>query len=295
MLHTACRLVVVVGLFSGSGFAWAADADAPRPGFVTLEVVIAEAAANDWATAEASRPAARIRELEKHQKLAAITRVRLSTLEGSIAVAQFGEKAPYVAGRVARGSPRGRDEAGAIDWNWQETGTMLSATPRIEEDGAILVELQLEQSSPRRDAARSGAEAGDNPAPGRFLSWHARSTVRVSNGQPVIVQRVGSGSADGALQKVVLLTAHAEQTTRTGESRSASTRSDYEIKIFALKNASAASAAEIVGNIFEGRPVKVAIDERTNSLILQGRRREFETIEAILLRLDDVPPNPSRK
>jgi len=79
-----------------------------------------------------------------------------------------------------------------------------------------------------------------------------------------------------------------------------------EIKIFSLRNAQAATASKIIAQIYdshnpfpEADVPRIAVDERTNSLIAIGDRESLETVEAILIRLDEKPspqpePNPKR-
>lgn len=298
-MSSLTRCVAVLGLVCSSGTAIADEGDTGKRRLVSIEVVIAEtgekgARAEGLDPAAAEKQIARIRELEAQGKLTGLTRVRLSTLEESIATVHVGEKSPYVVNQgtidpqIRRGSGPGPGAASVV-YNWQETGTVVSATPRVEDEGTILIELQVEKSIAPRDVPKTAAEPEKPTLPGRFATLRANSTVRVPNGQTVIVQGLEIFSEKETSQTTILVTARVEQVAKGAGSKSVSTRNDYEIKIFALKSASAASAATIVSSIFDGRPVKIAIDERTNSLILQGPRREFEAIEAILLRLDDAP------
>jgi hypothetical protein len=62
---------------------------------------------------------------------------------------------------------------------------------------------------------------------------------------------------------------------------------EAEIKVFALRNARAVQAAEIVDSLLGAGVVRVAVDERTNSLIVAGNGDSLKVIEALLMRIDE--------
>jgi hypothetical protein len=59
-----------------------------------------------------------------------------------------------------------------------------------------------------------------------------------------------------------------------------------ELKIFALRSVPAANAAGAIDTLFGARDMRVAVDDRTNSLIALGKQDSLKAIEALLMRLD---------
>jgi hypothetical protein len=60
-----------------------------------------------------------------------------------------------------------------------------------------------------------------------------------------------------------------------------------QIKIFQLQKASARDAANTVESLFGTHTMRVAIDDRTNSLLVFGKQEVIESLEALLMRLDE--------
>jgi hypothetical protein len=63
-----------------------------------------------------------------------------------------------------------------------------------------------------------------------------------------------------------------------------------ELKIFQLNALPAVSAANAIETLFGARAMRVAVDDRTNSVILLGKSESMPTIEALLLKLDQKAP-----
>jgi hypothetical protein len=85
------------------------------------------------------------------------------------------------------------------------------------------------------------------------------------------------------------------QLTELEQSRELPPLDEAEIKVFALRNARAVQAAEIVDSLLGAGIVRVAIDERTNSLIVAGNGDSLKVIEALLMRIDEqaqLEPDP---
>jgi type II secretory pathway component GspD/PulD (secretin) len=69
-------------------------------------------------------------------------------------------------------------------------------------------------------------------------------------------------------------------------------------KVVRLLNAKAAEVSRILNELFsknEERGLRLAADERTNCILLQGRAPDVEAMEDILRRLDKLAAKPSRK
>lgn len=60
-----------------------------------------------------------------------------------------------------------------------------------------------------------------------------------------------------------------------------------EIKVFSLKNAIANQSAEAISQL-GFHEVRIAADSRTNTVIATGQKQELDTVEAILMRLDEA-------
>ena len=61
-------------------------------------------------------------------------------------------------------------------------------------------------------------------------------------------------------------------------------------RVFALQNSPAAESARVLSEILGGKPLRIAVDERTNSLIVMADEETSEVVEALLTRLDVSPP-----
>ena len=64
---------------------------------------------------------------------------------------------------------------------------------------------------------------------------------------------------------------------------------EEQLKIFHLQHSDANQTAAVIEQLFAGAIVKVAVDTRTNSLIVRSSEPLLQQIEAILLRLDEQP------
>jgi hypothetical protein len=59
-----------------------------------------------------------------------------------------------------------------------------------------------------------------------------------------------------------------------------------EVKVFSLANLSAAEAARTIESLFGLQSLRIATDERANSLIVMGTAESLPVVEALLMRLD---------
>ena len=74
-------------------------------------------------------------------------------------------------------------------------------------------------------------------------------------------------------------------------------RAEERIRFCTLKHAKASLAAKLVKDLYGERAgLRVASDERTNTLVLMGQEDQVTAVEAILMRLDfDVPEERGKK
>jgi len=245
---------------------------------VTIEAVIADLAAGS--TPEEITPDA-LAALEKAGKVQSLTRIRLPTIENQQAQFQFGERVPVVTGQTRFG---GRGEATA-SISMEKVGTILEVIPSVEADGSILVQLTLEKSRlvPQPKVEAPGEAA--TPLPPRSVTVSSKTTIRLKAGKPAVV---AGQQADGkeSSQTWILLTASAE----SGPQRAAAAGAALELKIFHLRFAAAAELAKVLSSVFEKEPVRIAVDERINALLVHGPPEKLAMVEALLLRLDEQSP-----
>lgn len=245
---------------------------------VTIEAVIADLTAG--AAAEGITPDA-LAALEKTGKLQSLTRIRLATIENQRALFQSGERVPVVTGQTRFG---GRGESTA-SISMENAGTILEVIPSVEADGSILVQLTLEKSrllAPPPVEAQGEAAA---PSPPRSVTINSKTTVRLKPGQPAIVAGQQAGGKESP-QTWIVLTASAE----AAPERAAAAGAVPELKIFHLRFAAAADLAKVLSSVFEKEPLKIGVDERTNSILIQGPAEKMTIVEALLLRLDGELP-----
>lgn len=69
-----------------------------------------------------------------------------------------------------------------------------------------------------------------------------------------------------------------------------------QVKVFTLKYAQATDVAEVLKNLYDKGPAKIAADARTNSVVVTGPVAQLEEIEALLQKLDEGgPANPNAR
>jgi type II secretory pathway component GspD/PulD (secretin) len=251
-------------------------AAAGRP--VAVEVLFADVSAA--AAGEGELTAAKIVELAAQGKLESAMKIKLSLIENQQGSIQFGETVPLVTGRqtVPEGFPGGR--GGGSTYSMQNLGTTVEATSRIEQDGTIAVQLSAEQS--RLPKPRPPAEGDAPPAieSRRIAQTTARTTVRVTSGKPEIVGGQATTSADSSVHSYIVLTA------TVPEGAKAAAAPESMLKMFALRNAQAADLVLVIRTVLRNEPLTVAVDERSNSLVINGPPDSLSIVEALLVRLD---------
>jgi type II secretory pathway component GspD/PulD (secretin) len=252
---------------------------------VTIEVVIAELAGQDPVTLDpADNLSERLRELETAGKVAAVSRLRLATLDGEEARVQQGETVPVVAGVASFSRQRAGGGEPALAYNYQleSIGTLVSVRTQVQEDGSVVASLTVEKTRLGPQPAGESAEAR-TPTPPKRLTLQSHSTARIPAGGTVIVGGSQAGGEGGNTQALILVSA---QVTQLQPAAAAGAQNDHQLQIFALQHARAAETAKLLINLFDQEPLTVAADERTNSLIVKARPAQQEVIQAILLRLD---------
>jgi hypothetical protein len=123
--------------------------------------------------------AARVRELESEGQIVVIDRVRLTTLEGHKTLVQAGRNAPIATAQSlgGRGGPVQRS------YQYQELGTLISATARADGD-AVVVELEVEKSQLEQRAGKPRPEDEFVPLGTETLTLQV--TARIGSGRTVL-------------------------------------------------------------------------------------------------------------
>jgi len=257
---------------------------------VTLEVLVA-----DGNVPVAQPSATAILELEKSGQLTGRMRVRLAAVENQTARVQFGETVPRVTGRTNR--PDGGFRGGGFSsYSDVQVGTVVQAISRVEPDGAVVAELKIDRSE--LAAASRGPAAGE-PAVGEpsaeqlpqgVAQLSLQATVRIKPGETVIIGgRDAKSGADNTQTWVVVAAQVAGgpmPAAPLGQLPPPAPSTVSELKVFALKHASAPDLAPVLSSVFAGQPVRFSVDPRTNSLLVIGPAPNLQAAQALVSRLD---------
>jgi type II secretory pathway component GspD/PulD (secretin) len=268
--------------FQRGGRLQAPPAQPQAPGrLVSVEVVIADVAGD----ADKEMTADKLAELDKAGNVRALSRFRISALENNPSVVQFGERVPIVTGRVAfPGRGEGARSFAQESVSQEQIGTMINVTARIDVDESILLELKAEQSrltpSPAKPAGEDAA-AASVPRQGTETIT-TQTTVRVPPGKTVVAGSKTTKTEQGTVQTWILVSASAEAARPKPADEAA------VLKVFALAHAKAEDLAEVIQRVFRGDDVRIGVDARTNSLIIQGDDENLDVIHALIQRLDEA-------
>ncbi len=239
---------------------------------ISVEVVIADVTGE----AEGEMTAERLAELEKAGKVASLSRLRLSALENQPSLVQFGERVSLVTGRTSFGGRGGAQEM----LSQENVGTMVSITARVDRDESILMEFQAELTRLTAPPARGDGEQADRSIEiPRTAMITAKSTLRVSPGQTVVAGSKTTKSAEGSTQTWILVSA----SVPAGEPQEAAA-----LKIVMLKHAKAQSVADMLRTIFAGGNFLVAVDARTNSLVVSASESMLQKLIPLVAELDQA-------
>jgi hypothetical protein len=72
------------------------------------------------------------------------------------------------------------------------------------------------------------------------------------------------------------------------ESRELPPLKDAEVRVFQLKNTKAAAAAQKVELLFGSQPLRIAVDEPSNGLIVFGKAEAIPQVEQLIIKLDEL-------
>lgn len=126
-----------------------------------------------------------------------VQRVRLAAADGQPVSTQSGGDKPYTTD-VGRAGPKGPVQR-AI--NYRPTGTTIKAVPRVGADGAVTIDLSIQDSSVRPPPAADEAGA---PA---FETTSLSTVLTVLPGQAVVAQATRREAKDGRAVTLVIVAA----------------------------------------------------------------------------------------
>ena len=269
-------VAAVLGLAATIG-----KAEEPQAGrLVVLDVLVADV--GGAALGEGEVTAAKVLELAAQGKLDSAARIQISALENVPSTVNFTETVPVETGRMfgPAGDRGGGRQMGT--YNMQNHGTMIQATTRVEQGGAILVEMQAERS--RLVTSRpEGEEAGAaNLAATKTTQARVQTTTRLASGKPAIVGSQSAGSGKDAVHTYFVLTANVP-----AGAAAAAAAPETVTKIVTLSHATAVVMAKTIQSIMKGQRISLVADERTNSVIMHGSPEVLESAIALISRLDE--------
>jgi len=265
-----------------------AEAEAPVGPLVTLDVLLIEhQTAGEDNQGAAVQSAAALMELDKQGKLDRVTRVRLSSVGGRKALVQLGERVPVETARNRGFGGRGGEGGFTSSYTFENIGTLISAAPRVEDGGGLVIDLQVERSRLAEVPKTTEEAQPDDPVARRkIVSLTCQSTVRLKPGEPMLVDSYQTSADKRAAGEFVVVTAHVEE---DGAKQAAADRQDSnaQVRVFSIVSAQARDLAPLLEKILGDGRVRFAVDEATNVIIAAGTQEQLSTAEALLQRLDE--------
>lgn len=289
---------ILIGSFAACVLAWPAAARAqtaqtqqPTGRAVLVEVLIAHVSGDvkdepgakvDWSQ--------RLAQWERDGRVAALARVRLATLDQLQASVQIGERVPVVVGSMRLpSSPRrepGTDAAPATarSYRVENVGTLVTATPRIDE-GSVLLDLKVEQS---RLAAPGPDSGGDAPPSVQNVS--AKTSVRIPAGQTVLAGEAQTAGKESPGRTFILVSAAAgEGSVRRQAAANLPAPELPQLHVFHLTFAKAKETAKLIQDLFAAAGVKASFQEQSNSLVVVAGPEQSAVVRALIAKLDEAP------
>jgi hypothetical protein len=255
---------------------------------VTLEVLLIDynsaAGGKDGAAVPS---AAEFVKLHKEGKLDRAVRVQVASVAGNQARVQIGERVPVAMARNAGGFGRGAQGEGrpvSYSYNIQDIGTLVNAAARVEEGGAVLVDLQVERSQ-LAPSERPADEAPDEIARQKTVSLTSQSTLRLKPGEPAIAEGWQSTSGNETSGVFIVVTATVE---KGGAGRPAAAERDAgaQLQVFALGNVKAGDMHRVLQQVFGDSGIRISVDEANNRVVVYAPHAQLETIRELIQVLD---------
>lgn len=217
----------------------------------------------------------KLKELEAAGEIGALSRFHLSSVELTPARLQIGEQRPFVSSRGGFGGRAPGVVEAPVSYTFQNVGTIVTALSRVTDEGAVLAEIAVEKSRP----ALTLAKATEPPDIGRarVTTTNTQATVLIPPGQWVVLGGAQGSTEEESSQTIILVSAKAAEPASALP----------QLKIFSLKNAKVGVLSKILPLVVADiARVRIAIDERTNSLIVSGPKSDLEVVESLVMELD---------
>lgn len=166
--------------------------DAP-PAMVSIQVLIAEVTLDDGLVESGGALFGRmsgedveslIAELKKHGQFKMLARPAVTTLDNQSAFVQVGQREPRITATAM--TPRGKANSVTLE----DTGLTLGVTPRINADGLVTMEIDVDEShlGPAEEGTViSSLPGGEEVRAPQVQSSKLQTTVSAASGQTVVL------------------------------------------------------------------------------------------------------------
>ncbi|NQT41087.1 MAG: hypothetical protein HQ581_26585, partial [Planctomycetes bacterium] len=165
-------------------------------------------------TASADELAKQIRVLQQRGRLELLNHARLTTLDNQPAFLHVGERKPRVTGSATSpASPynRTRPPARSVSVSYENVGLIIGVAPRVNADGVVTMEIEVEKSWLDDGDEVPPAEDSDADPVMRFprvKTTKAQSTVSIPDGETVALGGLITRSGTQAEELVILVGAN---------------------------------------------------------------------------------------
>jgi hypothetical protein len=147
--------------------------------------------------------------MDQNRKLAAATRVRITTLDELPAHIQIGGRPASRVTSARSGFPGQPSSSGATVFGGSANTTVqVQATARIEDSGSIVIQLYVERPEAAVPQKLLGADGSEQAR--RNYAFTSQTTVRLKSGEPIIVCGRDSGSDTERSQTWIVVAAAVE-------------------------------------------------------------------------------------
>jgi type II secretory pathway component GspD/PulD (secretin) len=147
----------------------------------------------------------KVEDLARKAKLNHLRRFQVATLENQPGKVQVGENKPMIVGTTARGGLGGGGGPVANSISYMNTGTTLSATPRLGADGTVTLDLQIEGS--RLVVPEDGVPLGNGINAAETIKTTFTGKVNVGNGKTALAEGVKTEAKDKKVQSIIVVAA----------------------------------------------------------------------------------------
>jgi hypothetical protein len=243
---------------------------------VSLEFIIAEFQSGKSLARKfdmVENPAERLAQLEREGRLTSVARLQFTTLERYEGKVHIGQPRSDMMDSTRR-NPRGLSNT--------TFGTTVAATPWIEKDGSVRIQMTAERS--RYIPALEKSDSVGNESPPGSTTFSTKGLFRVPPGKSVLLFGSQSAGQENAGETLMVVTAQVAGARQL--SASDVVTDNPPMRIFKLRHLSAAAAAQSVDQLLSEDGVRTTVDNRLNSLIVMGPAKMLAAVESMLQALD---------